>query len=176
MPMKGARPFSRSARPNSPETEPRMPASRDLVMPKLGLTMTEGLLAEWKVTPRQQVRQGETLFVVETEKIANEIDAPADGVIDEILVKAGDVVPVGTVLARWTSAGAPDAAAPQRTEAPRGNGQAPSAAPAASRRDTARVIATPLARRLARKFALDLHAVPGTGPRGRVKACDVLAA
>jgi pyruvate dehydrogenase E2 component (dihydrolipoamide acetyltransferase) len=148
----------------------------DLVMPKLGLTMTEGLVAEWKVAPRQPVRQGETLFVVETEKIANEIDAPADGVIDEILVKAGDVVPVGTVLARWTSAGVPQPA-PRQAQATRGNGHATSPAPAAKGHDAGpRVVATPLARRLARKLALDLHDVTGTGPRGRVKAGDVLAA
>jgi pyruvate dehydrogenase E2 component (dihydrolipoamide acetyltransferase) len=150
-----------------------MAALQELVMPKLGLTMTEGLVAEWKVAPRQSVRQGETLFVVETEKIANEIEAPADGVIEEILVPAGAVVPVGAVLARW-SAGASVAspAAPESMPAAAVDGQE---APAASR-PSGRVIATPLARRLARERALDLRQVTGSGPRGRVKAKDVLAA
>jgi pyruvate dehydrogenase E2 component (dihydrolipoamide acetyltransferase) len=148
-----------------------MSAPHDLVMPKLGLTMTEGLLAEWKVAARQKVRRGDTLFVVETEKIANEVDAPADGVIEEILVSAGDVVPVGTVLARWTSDGGAPVAQPE-TASVGANGDA--APPRSRPRD--RVVATPLARRLARKFELDLHGVTGTGPRGRVKAGDVLAA
>jgi pyruvate dehydrogenase E2 component (dihydrolipoamide acetyltransferase) len=153
-----------------------MPAPQDLVMPKLGLTMTEGLLAAWKVAPRQKVRQGDTLFVVETEKIANEVDAPADGVIDEILVPAGEVVPVGAVLARWTSGTEAPAARPGPSDVVEANRLAASAALARPRqRSGERVIATPLARRLARKFEVDLRSVTGTGPRGRVKAGDVLA-
>src|SRR3954447_13204982 len=132
-----------------------MAAARDLVMPKLGLTMTEGLLAEWRVTPNQRVRPGDTLFVVETEKIANEVEAEREGVIGEILVPAGEVVPVGAVLARWATG----AAAPAK---PASNGAG------------GRIVATPLARRLARERGLDLHAVAGSGPRGRVKAQDVL--
>jgi pyruvate dehydrogenase E2 component (dihydrolipoamide acetyltransferase) len=140
-----------------------MGARQEIVMPKLGLTMTEGRLAEWKVKPHEAVRQGETMFVVETEKIANEIEAPQDGVIDEILVNEGDVVPVGAVLGRWTT----EAAAA-------GNGKAPASASAAPL--ALRIVATPLARRLAREHSVDLRVVTGSGPRGRVKAGDVLAA
>jgi pyruvate dehydrogenase E2 component (dihydrolipoamide acetyltransferase) len=140
-----------------------MGARQEIVMPKLGLTMTEGRLAEWKVKPQQAVRQGEVMFVVETEKIANEIEAPDDGVIDEILVGEGDVVPVGAVLGRWTTAAAGA-----------GNGTAPVKASTSSR--GARIVATPLARRLAKEHSVDLRAVTGSGPRGRVKADDVLAA
>jgi pyruvate dehydrogenase E2 component (dihydrolipoamide acetyltransferase) len=159
-----------------------MSGVQDLLMPKLGLTMTEGLLAEWKVTARQQVQQGDTLFVVETEKIANEVEAPADGVIEEILVPAGEVVPVGAVLARWNTdaAGAsvepvPSQAAPDgvsvRTAIPARNSEG-----AKQGRPGTRIVATPLARRLACETGIDLRSVTGTGPRGRVKAGDVLAA
>jgi hypothetical protein len=56
-----------------------MGVKHNLVMPKLGLTMTEATLTEWRVEPGQRVRQGEVLFVVETEKVANEIEASAAG-------------------------------------------------------------------------------------------------
>ena len=94
----------------------------DLVMPKLGLTMTEGVLAEWRVGPGEAVRAGDVLFVVETDKIANEVEAPSDGEMVELLVEPGATVPVGTPLARWTGAGlAPDGGS--------GDGDAPPAAP-----------------------------------------------
>jgi pyruvate dehydrogenase E2 component (dihydrolipoamide acetyltransferase) len=73
-----------------------------MVMPKLGLTMTEGVLAEWHVKPGDRVERGQVLFVVETDKIANEIEAPGAGEIVEILVENGETVPVGAPLARWT--------------------------------------------------------------------------
>jgi pyruvate dehydrogenase E2 component (dihydrolipoamide acetyltransferase) len=139
-----------------------MRARQEIVMPKLGLTMTEGRVAEWKVKPNQAVRRGDIMFVVETEKIANEIEAPQDGVIDEILVGEGDVVPVGAVLGRWTTEAAGT-----------GNGKAPVNANATR---TSRIVATPLARRLAGAHSVDLRAVTGSGPHGRVKAGDVMAA
>jgi len=67
-----------------------------IVMPKLGLSMTEGLLAEWLVAPGDEVAAGQLLFVVETDKISNEVEAPAPGRIVSLLVGAGDTVDVGT--------------------------------------------------------------------------------
>ncbi|MFJ0661724.1 biotin/lipoyl-containing protein, partial [Bordetella bronchiseptica] len=55
----------------------------DLLMPKLGLTMTEGMLIEWSVTSGAEVKAGDSLFVVETDKVANEIVAQADGTLAE---------------------------------------------------------------------------------------------
>jgi pyruvate dehydrogenase E2 component (dihydrolipoamide acetyltransferase) len=82
-----------------------MGVKHNLVMPKLGLTMTGGILTEWRVEPGQRVRQGEVLFVVETEKVANAIEASADGCLGEIRVLARATVPVGEGLATWTNAG-----------------------------------------------------------------------
>lgn len=122
----------------------------DLVMPKLGLTMTEGLLAEWKVGPGDVYAAGDVLYVVETEKIANEIEAQEAGRIEAILVPEGETVPVGTPVARTAGAGAaPTAKAPGR------------------------VVATPLARRMAAERGVDLAAIQGSGPRGRIKAADI---
>ncbi|CCJ51636.1 dihydrolipoamide acetyltransferase family protein [Bordetella parapertussis] len=117
----------------------------DLLMPKLGLTMTEGMLIEWSVTSGAEVKAGDSLFVVETDKVANEIVAQADGTLAEILVAAGETVPVGTVVARWTG---PGQGADDLADAP-------------------------LARRLAREAGLDLAQVSGSGPGGRIKAADV---
>jgi pyruvate/2-oxoglutarate dehydrogenase complex dihydrolipoamide acyltransferase (E2) component len=74
---------------------------RDLLMPKLGLTMAEGLIIEWKVAPGQPFAKGEILLVVETEKIAVEIEAEFTGMMAEILVLQGSIAPVGSVIARW---------------------------------------------------------------------------
>jgi pyruvate dehydrogenase E2 component (dihydrolipoamide acetyltransferase) len=153
-----------------------MGAMHDLRMPKLGLTMTEGTLAEWKVEPGQPVRRGELLFVAETEKVANEIEASADGSIGEIRVLAGTTVPVGEVLATCSNAGGPASAA---AEGARPAPTALNTSAPITRRDVVvgpRVVATPLARRLAKQSGIDLHTLRGGGPNGRIKAHDVLGA
>ena len=157
----------------------------DFVMPKLGLTMTEGTIARWDVAPGKSFAQGDIILVVETDKIAYDVEAPAPGVLQEVLVAAGSAVPVGTPIGRWdvgdikVSLDAPDiapaaeaepAAAPTAAKAP---APAP-AAPATPRRpDGARTLATPYARRLARQAGIDWRSLDGSGPRGRIKAADV---
>jgi len=68
-------------------------------MPKLGLTMTEGTIVEWRKTVGDPIRAGEILFVVETEKVEVEVEAPATGALVEILGEVKGVYPVGEVLA-----------------------------------------------------------------------------
>jgi len=165
-----------------------------IVMPKLGLTMTEGKLAEWRVKPGDAVTAGQILFVVETDKIANEVEAPAAGEILDILVPPGETVPVGAPVVRWTGPGsAVDAEGAAGTgvegggaaERPPAEGRAGAAgqpaapaaihpAPAGAR--SGRLLATPLARRLAREQGIDLATVAGSGPRGRIKAADLAGA
>lgn len=154
-----------------------------LVMPKLGLTMTEGQVAEWRRAPGEAFAAGEVLVVIETDKIASEVEAPAAGRLLEIVVPAGQTVPVGAVLARWqplagaivpatdvkpAAGGASDAHAAIETAA------AP-AAPAAAKTPApgTRLIATPYARRLARERGLSLDGIAGSGPGGRIRAADV---
>lgn len=152
-----------------------MGALNDLLMPKLGLTMTEGMLIEWSVAAGDEVKAGDPLFVVETDKVANEISAEADGLIGEILVQAGETVPVGSVVARWTGPGqradleSNVMAEHETASAPVQSGT--TLAEPASR--GSRIVATPLARRLARELEVDLASVGGTGPGGRIKAADV---
>jgi hypothetical protein len=154
-----------------------------LVMPKLGLTMTEGTLAEWKVSPGQSFAAGDTLLVIETEKIANDVEAINAGVMISHLVAAGETVPVGTAIARWS--GGTTNALSSTVAIPAKQTLIPSEPPSQSRLDTHapsqeskgdRVIATPLARKRAAEQGVDLNTVVGSGPRGRVKAADVQAA
>jgi pyruvate dehydrogenase E2 component (dihydrolipoamide acetyltransferase) len=160
-----------------------MSAASTIVMPKLGLTMTEGVVTSWLVRPGDQVRSGDVLVVVETEKIASEIESPGDGRIETIEVAEGSTVPVGAVLATWTGGDA--AQRGRRPEAGDRNhaatavkpADAPIAQPAAAHSGgSERLVATPLARRLAKDARIALSTVTGSGPRGRIKARDVEAA
>jgi pyruvate dehydrogenase E2 component (dihydrolipoamide acetyltransferase) len=153
-------------------------ATTDFVMPKLGLTMTEGTIAHWDVAPGKHFAQGDIILVVETDKIAYDVEAPAPGVLQEVLVAAGDAVPVGTPIGRWdvgdikVSLDAPDVEpAGKAAEAPTVvNASSPVPQPHA---DGSRTLATPYARRLARQAGIDLRGLAGSGPRGRIKAADV---
>lgn len=155
---------------------------RDLVMPKLGLTMTEGVLAEWRVRPGQPFKTGDVLVVVETDKIASEIEADSDGVLIETTIPVGETVAVGTPIARWSvdgrgngsgAAPGPATTAPPMAEPAPPAKAAPLPAPV---RDGERVLSTPLARRRAQDLGVDLTTVTGSGPRGRIKMADVEAA
>lgn len=158
-----------------------MNAARDLPMPKLGLTMTEGLIAEWKIAAGDAFAPGDIMFVVETEKIANEVAAETAGVLDAILVEAGATAPVGAPIARILAAEGAETAAAVSAPPSHQPSEPASAPPVAASREAhqagggARIIATPLARRLARQSGVDLASLNGSGPGGRVKAADVEA-
>ncbi len=152
-----------------------MSAGAPIVMPKLGLTMTEGLLASWRVAPGDEVKSGDVLFVVETEKVATDVEAQADGRIESILIAEGETAPVGSVVAIWTGGALEGAATPALAASPE-RSEPPPAAPTAMARDERRVVATPHARKRAREGDIALSDVAGSGPRGRIKAADVEAA
>lgn len=164
-----------------------------ILMPKLGLTMTEGQIAEWLVPVGSPFRTGQGLFVVETDKVATEIAAEGDGVLTDVAVPVGETVPVGEVIGYWQDGAAekmpsgPSAAAGSSTSpsAEVAVSTAPPAVPMppaaqAQRADSSaasrRVPVTPLARRLAKQLGVDPATVEGSGPNGRVKAADVQAA
>lgn len=152
--------------------------SSELLMPKLGLTMSEGLLLEWKVAPGEAFSKGQLLFVVETDKAATDIEAETDGVFAERLVAEGETVPVGTPVGRLVTADGRKLAAstPARTrpsEDGRPAPQIPAPRTPSGVAEGQRLIATPLARRVARETGIDLATVSGTGPRGRIKLVDV---
>lgn len=157
-----------------------MSGAHPIVMPKLGLTMEEGVLAEWHVAPGDKVTTGQILFVVETDKLATEVEAVSDGEIVELVAQAGETLPVGAVVARWTGAGAlaPVAAeeAAVQTPEPQEIAVVQTAPATVPQLDAARVIATPLARRSARANGIDLGQLSGSGAHGRIKFADVQAA
>src|SRR4051812_7069715 len=157
-----------------PEAEAAAPAEGeiiDIVTPAGGESVTEGTILEWAVKVGDAVADGQTVVEISTDKVDMELPAPAAGTITEILAEEGETVTVGQAIARMTtSPGAAPAAAP---EAPTGNGaSAPAAAP--SLPDDARV--SPVAARVAAAEGIDLGAVTGSGPSGRITKADVLAA
>jgi pyruvate dehydrogenase E2 component (dihydrolipoamide acetyltransferase) len=153
----------------------------DIVMPKLGLTMTEGLIVEWKKREGEEVKKGDVLFVLETEKVTYEVEAPEDGVLGKILVKDQETVPVGAVVAWLLKPGEDSTALPAISA---GEGKVAIAAEplsdrsevpamAASGDSTGRIKATPLAKKIAQATGIDLRIVTGTGPGGRITREDV---
>lgn len=151
-------------------------------MPKLGLTMTEGVVAEWLLPPGGRFEKGQAVFVVETDKAANEIAAEHDGVLLEILHGQGETIAVGKVLAHWDDGAVEANAQVSRTARPPDSDSElaapaePALHPAAPSANATRIIATPLARKAAKRAGIELSSVAGSGPRGRIKAGDVTVA
>jgi pyruvate dehydrogenase E2 component (dihydrolipoamide acetyltransferase) len=163
----------------------------ELKMPALSPTMEEGTLAKWLVKEGDHVSSGDLLAEIETDKATMEFEAIDEGVIGSILVPAGtENVKVGqviaTILGEGEDAGAAPAAkappAPAKPAEPAAAAPAPAAAtppapsaPAspANTSDGSRVKASPLARRIAAEKGVDLAALTGTGPGGRIVKADV---
>ncbi len=148
----------------------------EILMPKWGLTMKEGKVSKWIKNEGEAVTKGEPLLEVETSKITNNVEAPDDGILFQIVVKAGETVPVQTILAVLAKEGE----TPDRREAVvRGGDDQPSGDAEKIVRDVKKegktefVPATPVARRLAREWGIDLARVPGSGPGNRVSESDV---
>ncbi len=156
-------------------------------MPKLSDTMTEGTLIKWHKQVGDQIEIGDILAEVETDKATMEMEAFDEGTITEILIKEGEKAPIGGVLAVLdgdSPAAAPtpaasEAAAPAEKEsatpAPATPKETPAPAPAVSA-DGARLKASPLARKVAADLGVDLSAVQGSGPGGRIVRKDVESA
>jgi pyruvate dehydrogenase E2 component (dihydrolipoamide acetyltransferase) len=152
----------------------------EIVMPKLGLTMTEGTITAWLKPDGSEVRKGEPLLEVATDKITNKVEAPGDGIL-KILAPEGTTVPVagriGYLLAAGESLPAEDStAAPQAAEqAGPAEVPAPPVGAGASKQgaESGPVKASPAAKRLAREKGVDLSLVKGTGPEGRITEKDV---
>ncbi|HEX5413673.1 MAG TPA: pyruvate dehydrogenase complex dihydrolipoamide acetyltransferase [Terriglobia bacterium] len=178
-------------------------ASR-VLMPKGSDTMTEGKVLKWLKNEGEQVANGDALVEIETDKVDMEVESMASGVLRKVLVQAGETVPVGQMLAVIGKAeedisslissngGAAAAKPPARPEKPqpeskqaappqplaRAETPAPGPAPTATPQQTegGRLLASPLARRMARDAGLDLSAIQGSGPGGRIIRRDVESA
>jgi len=168
----------------------------NITMPALSPTMEEGNLAKWLVKEGDKVKSGDVIAEIETDKATMEVEAVDEGIVAKIVVPAGtEAVKVNALIAILAEEGEDVAAAaagggssaPKAEAAPAPKAEAapaPAAAPAAALAPAAasaapaassgeRVFASPLARRLAKEAGLDLKAVSGSGPKGRVVKSDV---
>jgi pyruvate dehydrogenase E2 component (dihydrolipoamide acetyltransferase) len=138
-------------------------------LPDLGEGLTEGEIARWLVEEGQEIAEDDPLVEIATDKTTVEIPSPAAGLVARILVQEGEVVPVGTVL---VVIGADGAAAPAPAPEPAAVAE-PKTPPSDNLQLGGKVRATPLVRRLAQELGVDLGAISGTGPQGRVTEDDV---
>ncbi|MEJ9340633.1 pyruvate dehydrogenase complex dihydrolipoyllysine-residue acetyltransferase [Gallibacterium anatis] len=153
----------------------------DVQVPDIG--GDEVNVTEIMVTVGDTVSEEQSLITVEGDKASMEVPAPFAGVVKEILIKSGDKVSTGSLIMRFEVAGAAPAAAPAQqpaaAPAPQAAAPAPAAAPAASNEDVTKSAsfahATPVVRRLAREFGVNLDKVKGTGRKGRILKEDVQA-
>ena len=156
--------------------------SIDVQLPSLGESILEGTVSRWLVGQGEMVEVDQPIVEVTTDKVDAEIPSPVAGMIEQIVVREGEVVAIGAVLARID----PDVkagATPPREPAKLPSAMPPAASPAmasatpAPARAAARaesVPATPVARRIAEDADIDLRAVKGTGSAGRVTKDDVV--
>jgi pyruvate/2-oxoglutarate dehydrogenase complex dihydrolipoamide acyltransferase (E2) component len=187
---------STSSHPPSPQSA----GTVDVVMPQMGVSVSEGTIVEWRKQPGDWVEYEEAIVDISTDKIDTEVPSPAAGRLSEIVVDVGTTVDVGTVLARIATdakpgeahasehAGNGNGAAPGATEPPTSEAAAatgttpapatetPSPEPAAAMPDDApRRRYSPVVSRMAAEHGLDLSQIAGTGRGGRVRKQDVLA-
>jgi pyruvate dehydrogenase E2 component (dihydrolipoamide acetyltransferase) len=152
----------------------------EVILPRLGQGMESGTIVRWLKSEGEQVAKGEPLFELDTDKVTQEVEAEANGVLLRIAVAEGEV-PVGQTVAFIGDEGEavpePTEATPpappaevERTPEPEPAAPPQAAAPAAT---NGRIKASPLARRLARERGIDLATLRGTGPDGRIVADDV---
>lgn len=154
-----------------------------VTMPKLGFDMAEGTLVRWVIQEGENVAKGKVLAEIETDKATVEVESNFDGILARHLVATGDIVPVNTPIAIVTAPGEalPEASAPKVEAAPAPKAELPSASPAVGAQVTMApetgpmemVKASPLARRMARDLKIDLAALKGSGPGGRIVRQDI---
>ena len=154
----------------------------DVLMPRLSDTMEEGVLSQWVKHEGDQVRKGDVLAVIETDKAAMEMEAYDEGVLTKLLVAEGASVPIGIPIALIDSGEGSAGAAAQSPRSVPDHSERTSVPPAASAppapglpatAPSARPPASPLARKLALERGIDLATVSGSGPGGRIIRADI---
>jgi pyruvate dehydrogenase E2 component (dihydrolipoamide acetyltransferase) len=173
----------------------------NILMPALSPTMTEGTLSRWLKKEGENVRAGDVIAEIETDKATMEVEAVDEGVLGKILiadgtqnvkvndpiailVDEGEAVPASAPAPRPAAAAAPPPASPTPaadTEPPKpapqaGNGHDTGGEPSGRMPEGGRTFASPLARRMAKQAGLDLGALKGSGPNGRIVKADIEAA
>jgi pyruvate dehydrogenase E2 component (dihydrolipoamide acetyltransferase) len=167
--------------------------ANEIKLPRLGQGMESGTIVKWLKSEGEEVAKGEPLYELDTDKVTQEVEADASGILLRIAVAEGEV-PVGETIA-WIGEQGEEVAAPEEpsgddpsgeakkpAEAAReresvqpssASGNGASRAPAGTTAEGGRIKASPLARRIARERGLELSQIQGTGPEGRIVAEDV---
>ena len=151
-----------------------------VILPKLDEAMLTGTIVRWVREEGNWVEKGETILEIETEKVVFEIEAEESGILSKVMVKEGDEVHVGAIIAFILQPGeeAPEAPEPVIVA----KGEAPAAVPAASvkvpkaPKEAKAIKASPAAKRIAKEHNIDIATIKGTGPGGRIVKEDVLRA
>lgn len=139
----------------------------EVTVPAMGESVTEGTLSTWLKQPGDKVAKDETLVEIETDKVAVEVPSPADGVLSDILVKEGDTVEIGTVIARIAAGASASTSSPAPSATP-----TPAPAPTQSSGDAP---VAPSVRRIAAENNINPADIKGTGKDGRATKGDALA-
>jgi pyruvate dehydrogenase E2 component (dihydrolipoyllysine-residue acetyltransferase) len=167
----------------------------DVVMPQMGVSVSEGTITRWLKQEGEQVEADEPLLEISTDKVDTEVPSPASGTLTQVLVQEGETVDVGTKLGQIggstaaaeapAPAAEPEAPAPAAEEAPEPEAPAPAApepaaaptpAPAAEApTGNGKAFVSPVVARIAGEHGIDPSQVPGTGSGGRVTKKDILA-
>jgi 2-oxoglutarate dehydrogenase E2 component (dihydrolipoamide succinyltransferase) len=161
----------------------------DVVMPQMGVSVSEGTITKWLKQPGESIEQDEPLLEISTDKVDTEVPSPGAGVLQQILVQEGETVEVGTRLAviapegsapaEAPSAEPEPAAAPEPEPEPEAEAPAPAPAPAAPAPAAAASgngkFVSPVVARIASEHGVDPGQVQGTGTGGRVTKKDILA-
>ncbi|MGD2077491.1 MAG: E3 binding domain-containing protein, partial [Chloroflexota bacterium] len=141
----------------------------DVIMPKVDMDQESGTIVRWLKNDGDEVKQGETILEIETDKVAIDVEAPAAGILANIQYDEGATVPIATVIATIL---APGETLPPATQPPQAE---ETASTSGNVSDTPRttgsgngVPITPVARNFAQASGVDLSTVTGTGPRGKV--------
>ena len=154
----------------------------DVVMPQMGVSVSEGTITKWLKREGEQVEADEPLLEISTDKVDTEVPSPGSGTVVAILVQEGETVAVGTTIAR-IGGGAPGAAptpepvaqaAPGPAPAPAPGAEAPAPEPVAEPSGNGKFV-SPVVARIASEHGIDPNAVRGTGRGGRVTKQDILA-
>jgi pyruvate dehydrogenase E2 component (dihydrolipoamide acetyltransferase) len=165
-------------------------AIREVFMPALSSTMTEGKIVSWQKSPGDKVEKGETVVVVESDKADMDVETFYGGFLAIIIVPAGETAPVGQAIALVAETEAEIETAKQQAQGKSQPAATPTAAPAVTPVAVPATAATPIpailrsdrpvvsprARKLAKEYGVQLETVNGTGPNGRITAEDISTA
>jgi len=156
----------------------------NIVIPKLGMTMKQAKIVQWLFKEGEEVEEGDGIVEIETEKINYQIEAPISGILAKILLEAGEVATVGQVIGIMVEVGETfdQLDIPESPYEVTASEEEIKAAPQTDVRTNSestghkRVKATPIAKKIAKEKGIDLTKIKGSGPGGRIRKEDVLAA